>query len=417
MHRVGVLVSLLWITLWSSIPSVSEAHTERRSYSSWQWDAQSALVSFRFDQRNLAEYIVGPGLESGYVGRRELEQLRLLPAQLVTSGLKVTQGGKPCSIVLNTDKALQKDRWLVIRGEVKCPKPVQTDEVIVEIDLMGGASLDHAHFMRVSSGEQERQIAFGIGNKRWSSGEMVGAASPALATALSMMQQGIIHLVFGYDHMAFLLTLILVSWFLRTDPKGLRGELFAIAIAFTLGHSLTLSLAVTGAVMVSEPAVEFLIALSVAGLAWDGLLRSRPDSLVLRYGGALLLLLISVLSVFGVADHAAVSVMGLCVFLACYAAQAHPGPWMRASVAAAFGLLHGFGFAGALKEIGGASSHVVLSLAAFNIGVEIGQWLVIGAILVMLWLLRAREYSRAWLEASCALSLWLGVYWTVARFV
>jgi hypothetical protein len=90
---------------------------------------------------------------------------------------------------------------------------------------------------------------------------------------------------------------------------------------------------------------------------------------------------------------------------------------MRASVAASFGLLHGFGFAGALKEIGGTSAHLALSLASFNAGVEIGQWVAIGAVLLVLWLLRARKHSHVWLEAGCAVSLWLGTYWVMDRLI
>ena len=125
------------------------------------------------------------------------------------------------------------------------------------------------------------------------------------------------HLVSGWDHLLFLLALLA----LVRDLKTLAWTI----TAFTLGHSLTLSLAVLDIARWSPELVELAIALSIYALAAE-LLAARPR----------------------LARH-------------------------TAAVAAAFGLLHGLGFASALREIGLPADAVALSLFGFNLGIELGQ--------------------------------------------
>jgi hypothetical protein len=139
---------------------------------------------------------------------------------------------------------------------------------------------------------------------------------------------GIHHILTGVDHLAFVLGLLLLV--------GGRSFLSAIT-AFTVGHSVTLSLAVLDLVHVPQRPAEVLIAASVfvlaLELARDG---EGPRSLLARR------------------------------------------PWV---MAAAFGLLHGFGFAGALAEVGLPQGDIPLALGSFNLGIEIGQLVVVLAAL------------------------------------
>jgi len=130
---------------------------------------------------------------------------------------------------------------------------------------------------------------------------------------------GIEHIAFGADHLLFLLLLVLVAGTLRRTVQTVTG--------FTVGHALTITLASLGTVSVDGAVVEALIALSIVFVAVE-LARGQADTLLMR----------------------------------------HP-----VLVAAAFGTLHGLGFAGALAEIGLARTSVTLSLVGFNLGVELGQ--------------------------------------------
>lgn len=142
---------------------------------------------------------------------------------------------------------------------------------------------------------------------------------------------GVEHLLFGFDHVLFVIGLVLLV-------RGARRLVLTIT-AFTLGHSLTLSLAVLGIVTVDAGFTEFMIALSILVLAVEIL---RP-------------------------------------------ADAKPGPFARWPwwVAAAFGLLHGLGFAGVLGEIGLPQDEIPLALFAFNLGIELGQLALIAAWLAL----------------------------------
>lgn len=153
---------------------------------------------------------------------------------------------------------------------------------------------------------------------------------------------GVEHILLGVDHLLFVLGLLLLvgSW----------RRLVATVTAFTVAHSITLAAATLGLVRVPQAPIEAVIALSVMFVAAEIL-------------------------------HGAQGKPGL-------AARA---PWMVAFV---FGLLHGFGFAGALREVGLPQTDVPLALLLFNVGVEAGQLLFIAAVMAVLALatrlLRAR---------------------------
>ncbi len=169
----------------------------------------------------------------------------------------------------------------------------------------------------------------------------------------------------GVDHIVFVLCLFLLShkW----------SALIWQVTAFTIAHSITLSLAVLGVISLSEQAiarvVEPLIALSIAFVAVENLFTSKLH------------------------------------------------PW-RPAVVFLFGLLHGLGFASVLLELGVPQGHYLNALISFNIGVEIGQIAVIAiAFAAVGWWRRAEWYRRRIVvPASCLIAL-IGGYWAVERFV
>jgi hydrogenase/urease accessory protein HupE len=149
------------------------------------------------------------------------------------------------------------------------------------------------------------------------------------------LRLGIEHILFGIDHLLFVLTLILIV-------KGKR-RLFKTITAFTIAHSITLAAATLGWVHIPSAPVESVIALSIIFLAVE---------LVNYYRGE---------PVFS----------SRC-------------PWVVAFI---FGLLHGFGFAGALASVGLPEHDIPLALFLFNVGVETGQILFILCVMLIIWLL------------------------------
>jgi HupE/UreJ protein len=152
---------------------------------------------------------------------------------------------------------------------------------------------------------------------------------------------GVEHILLGYDHLLFVLALLLIV-------QGV-GRLVATVTAFTVAHSITLGAATLGFVHVPPGPVEAVIALSILFLATE-LARQR-------------------------ARAPSTETSSLTQRL----------PWVMAF---SFGLLHGFGFAGALSEIGIPQQAVPLALLFFNVGVEIGQLLFIAAVFGFGWLVR-----------------------------
>jgi hydrogenase/urease accessory protein HupE len=157
----------------------------------------------------------------------------------------------------------------------------------------------------------------------------ITASRGPLDVARAYLMHGIEHILFGYDHLLFVLALILIV-------RSTRILLLTVT-AFTVAHSITLSLATLGVVHVPGPPVEATIALSILLLACEIIRAERGQ-----------------------------------------ASMTAKWPWL---VAFSFGLLHGFGFASALTEIDLPQGDIPLALFAFNVGVEIGQLIFIAVVL------------------------------------
>jgi len=182
-----------------------------------------------------------------------------------------------------------------------------------------------------------------------------------LQIALQYLALGFTHIVpKGLDHMLFVLGIFLISR--RTK------QILAQVSAFTIAHSITLALSVYGIVSVSPRVVEPMIAVSIAYIAIENICMSELK------------------------------------------------PW-RVALVFAFGLLHGMGFAGALKELGLPRSEFVTALLTFNLGVEAGQLAVIGAAFVAMgWYCSRRAwYRRIIVVPASAVIACVAVYWTVQR--
>lgn len=205
----------------------------------------------------------------------------------------------------------------------------------------------------------------------------VAAAPGALEVAKTYFVLGVEHILLGIDHLLFVLGLVLLV--------GNRKRLVATVTAFTVAHSITLAAATLGLVHVAQAPVEAVIALSIMFVAAEII-------------------------------HGKNGVPRL-------ATQA---PWLVAFV---FGWLHGFGFAGALQEIGLPQKDVPLALLFFNVGVEVGQLMFITAAIavfsVLTRLLRRQGshdhgpwHSETLIRAPVAYAVGsIAAFWTVQRVI
>jgi hydrogenase/urease accessory protein HupE len=159
----------------------------------------------------------------------------------------------------------------------------------------------------------------------------VAAAPTWMDTARTYFLLGVEHILLGIDHLLFVLALLLLvrnTWML-----------VKVITAFTVAHSITLAMAALGLAQIPQAPIEAVIALSIMFVAAETVRQKRNESDL-----------------------------------------ASKAPWI---VAFAFGLLHGFGFGGALKEIGLPQSDVPLALLTFNLGVEVGQLVFVFAVIAL----------------------------------
>jgi hydrogenase/urease accessory protein HupE len=198
--------------------------------------------------------------------------------------------------------------------------------------------------------------------------ELAGAPSK-LHVAGAYLRLGVEHIWGGIDHLLFILALMILV-------KGTR-RLIATVTAFTVAHSITLAGATLGFVNVPQKPVEAAIALSIVFVATEIV-------------------------------HARQGRQGL----------TERWPWI---VAFTFGLLHGFGFAGALKAVGLPQTAIPVALLFFNVGVEIGQLLFIAAILSIMalarWLSKRAakpQPERAWRVAPYSIG-GVAAFWMIQR--
>ena len=186
-----------------------------------------------------------------------------------------------------------------------------------------------------------------------------------IAVASSYALLGIEHIAFGIDHLLFVLALLIIT-------NG-TVRLLKTVTAFTIAHSITLALATLGIVHIPSRPVEATIALSIVFVAFEIIrLREGQHSITSR------------------------------------------APWIVAFI---FGLLHGFGFAGALSEVGLPQNHIPTALFFFNVGVEVGQIAFISVVLVFIRMVR-RLLPRAprWTELIPPYAIGsVAMFWVVQR--
>ncbi len=308
----------------------------------------------------------GHALQPGYL------ELRLLDRDLYAVVWKIpATGARPMAITAqlpeNCDprkpgQSIWNGAAYVARWTASCPGGIEGG--VIRIDGLDRTSTDV--LVRFD-------FADGVGEARRLTASDPGFMVPSQPNRLEIVQTyflyGVEHILFGIDHLLFVFALLLLV-------KGVR-RVIATVTAFTLAHSLTLAGATLGFVHMPGPPIEAVIALSIAFVASEIIhgRRGKPG-LTERY------------------------------------------PWV---VAFTFGLLHGFGFAGALAEVGLPEKSIPIALLFFNVGVEIGQLLFIASVFAIIALARrtawrAKGPRPTWSGAVPPYAIGsLAAFWVIQR--
>jgi len=233
------------------------------------------------------------------------------------------------------------------------------------------------------------------------------------ASFLKFVEMGIMHIFTGIDHMSFLLGLVLIS-------RRLKDLIFVVT-GFTIGHSMTLGLAVTGILRPHGEYIDALVALTIALIGVENIVVTlkRPDNLALATGA--LLLGMGILRIFGVGSLPPLLLIGAAMFTGYYlmiSGHLQDAGRLRMVVTTVFGLIHGFGFAADLLENRLPKEKLAEILLGFNLGVEVGQLtvvLVVTGIVIMARRMRFATPRAITVDVLASCLVAVGMFWFIGR--
>jgi hypothetical protein len=347
------------------------AHKASDAYLTIERDGQSLHGQWDIALRDLDNAL---GLDANADGDITWGEIRMREADIAAYAmprLQVSSNGERCML---TPRAYLVDThtdgaYAVMTFSGACPQAGPT--LALDYRLFEGLDPQHRGLLNYVEHGQSRSVVFSADMPHRIVGGDSGGAWRQFAT---FVDEGVWHIWTGFDHILFLLSLLLPAVLVRV-PDGWRSsmsfrasfvDVAKVVTAFTLAHSVTLTLAALSIVVLPSRLVESGIALSVVLAALNNL--------------------------FPVVAN---------------------GRWLAAF---GFGLLHGFGFAGALHDLGLPAGSLALSLAGFNLGVEAGQLAIVVLFLPLAFALRSTwTYRRMVFAGGSAAIAMVASVWLVER--
>jgi len=399
-RRIGACTALI---LGMMVPGAARAHDRGTSYSTWDLRGRAAHVTVRFLEIEATRFPWW--VEAG------TDRERLL-GQYVMRHLHLLAGDRPCPLSEGPRFLATEPGRVAVEWSVTCP---EGGALQLRSRLWLDEAPSHLHLVRLTrDGGAPLERVLSAGQRVWDLPDNRAPADtrPQGTSLPGYVALGIDHILTGYDHLAFVLALILLG--------SSAAEVARVVTGFTVAHSLTLALASLGYVRPDRAPIEALIGLSIALVAAENLwlrsARSRAVPLLIAVwlGGA------GVAAAAGHGSVPALTFAGLMLFCLCYFGLlwrvAHTGS-LRWSVAFVFGLVHGFGFAGVLGEAGLPVERVVAALFGFNAGVEFGQLGVVVLIWPALRIVARRRAPvyHAMVDYGSAVIVAVGIFWFVTR--
>lgn len=358
-----------WLLMLLLCPMLAAAHSAPFSYLMLMLEPQSthgSLVMHVFD----VAHEVGVAEPAALLDRAEAQRHEARLRELVEARMRIAFDGQPVQPAWESIEVLPERQSLRLQFELARPQPGMVE---FEVHLFPYDDMHQTYVDVYERGQLVQQAILDAAHT--SLRHYGGSLQGRWAVVKTFVKSGVHHILIGPDHILFLMGLLLLG--------GTLWRLTSIVTSFTLGHSVTLSLAAMGVVRLSPALVEPVIALSIVVVGADNLLvqwkRGRAASPA----------------------------------SAAWSQTRDLRPWF----AGVFGLIHGFGFAAVLMEFGLPRDALGWSLAAFNIGVELGQLvIVLPTALVLWWLWRRSPASAARVVQLGSLAVMLaGAYWFVQR--
>ena len=299
--------------------------------------------------------------------------------------------------------------YVSLRWRQVCDK--ESAEIL--FNLFFSEDSTHVHIATINIDEQPYpEKIFTVSSKSWTQSSAFNKEkSSAYSSFYDYLELGVKHILTGLDHIAFLLGLLLLNLKART--------LIIVITGFTVGHSITLALGALNYITPASSFVEALIGYSIVIVAIECVASiTKQYALYNRYILYSWILFILFFSLFGSQKYI-FGLLGLGLFSYCYfgLSESFKNQKLILIVTMLFGLVHGFGFAGNLSSIGLMQERFIPALIGFNLGVEVGQILIILSFLALIYLLKRLinfrvELLRIYTASGLAS---LGIFWFVER--
>ncbi len=303
-------------------------------------------------------------VDANHDGTISSEELAAARPQLEAIGHEAFAVKSGSQILSATEVKIQNDNTGAIQFEIFYPGPI-AGEIMIRSGILNRLARGHRQFLSIRDRENKllAEEMLDVTHDAYAVALVSKFSAPAVQHSFKdFLILGIMHIATGYDHVLFLLGLLIVGGSFKSALK--------IITAFTVAHSLTLALATMNLINISPSIIEPLIAVSIIFVGVENLLRRNMDK-----------------------------------------------RWL---LAFGFGLVHGCGFATALRDLGIGSdgTGIFVPLFAFNFGVEICQMTLAAVLLPLIWKLRERPQvvRRLMPTGSCLIAL-AGAWWLLQRTV
>jgi hypothetical protein len=355
------------------LAGAAQAHIASNGFLSAHVDGRTVTGSYELAVRDVELAVGVDANRDGRVTWGELRNAQPLIMRYLAQHLALAAQGKDCDVAFQSIELNDRvdGNYVWVPFTARCPNEV--NQLTIRYSVMDGVDPSHRGLLTLIAGSAVQTAV--LDGKSSQAAFAVFAPSKWRAFT-EYLQAGVWHILSGIDHLLFLLSLLLPAVLFRREgrwepvaqARPALINILQVVTAFTLAHSITLTLAALDVVRLPSRLTESVIAASIIVAALNNIFPLVTDS--------------------------------------------------RARIAFAFGLLHGFGFASVLTDMGLPHGARVISLLAFNLGIEAGQLAVVLTVMPILYAIRAGGFYRRgvmpWGSAAIAV---IATVWLVQRAI
>ena len=400
MSRLRLILSIAALVMFGLCAVPAAAHTRSESHSDWQINGTHVETT-----------VAIPELEVKRLGPPGAVITNADVARYMQGKVTVSAGGQACANPGGAKALASTSQFRRVQFEFDCQSAKA-----MKLGFSGFFELvpSHTDFAQISiaGGEFVEQLFV-------KDAQVVEAGAESSENALrnagflKYVSMGVMHIFTGVDHMSFLVGLVLLS-------KRTKDLLFVVT-GFTIGHSITLALAVTGVIRPHADYIDALVALTICLIGAENLGVATKKPVFFALGLALIIVAMGVIKALGFGGLPIMLSTGAGLFTACYlmiSGRLPDAGRLRMIITLVFGLIHGFGFAAGLLELQIPPGRLAEMLVGFNIGVEIGQLTLVLGVTLLVWGLTKIKWTvprPIFVDFASAFLVAEGLFWYVSR--